>query len=136
MAPVGAADSLSTAGWTLSLVGSLDEREKGEVRLLSVRRIALLSVLLGSTLLVSIGPARAVVGGTADTGNTFSSVGLLEVQFEPGEWFGICSGTLIREDVVLTAAQSNLVLWLPLAVLPGAVLLCGILVVANRRRLK
>jgi hypothetical protein len=72
---------------------------------LSVRRIALLSVLLGTALLLSIGPARAVVGGTADTGNTFSSVGLLEVQFEPNEWFGICSGTLIREDVVLTAAH-------------------------------
>ena len=73
------------------------------MRLLSVRRIALLSVLLCTALLVSIGPARAVVGGTADTGSTFSSVGLLEVQFEPNEWFGICSGTLIREDVVLTA---------------------------------
>jgi hypothetical protein len=37
--------------------------------------------------------------------------------------------------IILTSAQSSLVLWLPLAVLPGAVLLCGILVVMNRRRL-
>ena len=72
---------------------------------MSVRRIATLSILLGSALLLSIGPARAVVGGTADTDNLFESVGLLEVQFEPGEWFGICSGTLIEEDVVLTAAH-------------------------------
>jgi len=28
------------------------------------------------------------------------------------------------------------VLWLPLAVLPGAVLVCGIMVVVRRRRLK
>ena len=41
-----------------------------------------------------------------------------------------------QNPIILTSAQSNLVLWLPLAVLPGAVLLCGIMVVVNRRRQK
>jgi hypothetical protein len=36
---------------------------------------------------------------------------------------------------MLTSAQSTLVLWLPLVVLPGAVLVCGIMVVVHRRRL-
>ena len=27
------------------------------------------------------------------------------MQFEPGEWFGICSGTLIEEDIIRTAAH-------------------------------
>ncbi|HXJ80546.1 MAG TPA: hypothetical protein VMS64_17945, partial [Candidatus Methylomirabilis sp.] len=39
-----------------------------------------------------------------------------------------------QNPIMLTSAQSNLVLWLPLAVLPGAVLFCGIMVVVRRRR--
>ena len=39
-----------------------------------------------------------------------------------------------QNPIVLTSAQSNLVLWLPLAVLPGAVLICGLMVNARRRR--
>ena len=40
-----------------------------------------------------------------------------------------------QNPIILTSAQSNIVLWLPLAVLPGAVLFCGIMAVARRRRL-
>jgi ABC-type uncharacterized transport system involved in gliding motility auxiliary subunit len=39
-----------------------------------------------------------------------------------------------QNPVVLTSAQSNVVLGLPLLVLPGAVLICGIAVVMQRRR--
>ena len=39
-----------------------------------------------------------------------------------------------QNPVVLTSGQSNLVLGLPLLVLPGAVLLCGIAVIMQRRR--
>jgi hypothetical protein len=50
------------------------------------------------------GPAGAVVGGQSDTSNIYANVGLLQVQFE-GEWFDFCSGTLVAENVVLTAAH-------------------------------
>jgi Trypsin len=56
-------------------------------------------------LLLAVAPAGAVVGGQSDLGNTYSNVGQLEGQFAPGQWFGFCSGTLIRSDVVLTAAH-------------------------------
>jgi len=39
-----------------------------------------------------------------------------------------------QNPIVLTSAQSNLVLWLPLAILPGAVVICGVMVMARRRR--
>jgi Trypsin len=68
------------------------------------RSTAIVLASLASLVLFAF-PASAVVGGTADTDNIYESVGLLEVQFEPDEWFGICSGTLIEPDVVLTAAH-------------------------------
>ncbi len=40
-----------------------------------------------------------------------------------------------QNPVMLTSAQANIVFWLPLVVLPGAVLICGIIVVVRRRRL-
>jgi hypothetical protein len=58
-----------------------------------------------SALLLAVGPAVAVVGGQSDLTNTYSNVGQLEGQFAPGQWFGFCSGTLIRPNVVLTAAH-------------------------------
>jgi hypothetical protein len=48
--------------------------------------------------------AGAVIGGTSDLSNTFQSVGVLQLQ-DDGEWFDFCSGTLVAEDVVLTAAH-------------------------------
>jgi Trypsin len=55
-------------------------------------------------LFVTATPAGAVVGGTDDTANHFENVGMLQLRIED-EWFGFCSGTLVAEDVVLTAAH-------------------------------
>ena len=91
------------------------------------------------------GKARIVVVGTAD----FASNQFLGAQGNRDFFLNVVSWLAEQEDlisirpkdtrqnpIVLTSAQSNLVLWLPLAVLPGAVLMCGIMVVVHRRRLK
>ena len=88
--------------------------------------------------------SRLVVVGTAD----FASNQFLGAQGNRDFFLNVVSWLAEQEDLisirpkntrqspmVLTSAQSNLVLWLPLAVLPGAVLVCGIMVVMNRRRL-
>ena len=49
-------------------------------------------------------PAGAVIKGTSDTANKYANVGVLQLNVE-GEWFDFCSGTLVRADVVLTAAH-------------------------------
>jgi hypothetical protein len=54
---------------------------------------------------LAVGPAGAVVGGTSDTANTYSNVGVLQLQVQPNTWFDFCSGTLVRPNVVLTAAH-------------------------------
>jgi ABC-type uncharacterized transport system involved in gliding motility auxiliary subunit len=87
--------------------------------------------------------ARLVVVGTAD----FASNQFLGVQGNRDFFLNVVSWLAEEEDlisirardtkqnpVVLTSGQSNLVLGLPLLVLPGAVLLCGIVVVMQRRR--
>ncbi len=87
--------------------------------------------------------ARLVVVGTAD----FASNQFLGAQGNRDFFLNVVSWLADEEDllavrpkdskqnpIVLTSAQSNLVLWLPLAVLPGAVLLCGLMVNARRRR--
>jgi ABC-type uncharacterized transport system involved in gliding motility auxiliary subunit len=89
--------------------------------------------------------ARIVVVGTAD----FASNQFLGAQGNRDFFLNVVSWLAEQEDqisirpkdtrqnpIILTSAQSNLVLWLPLAVLPGAVLICGIMVVIHRRRLK
>lgn len=55
-------------------------------------------------VLLVAGPAGTVIGGTDDTANRYANVGVLQLQIE-GEWFDFCSGTLVRPDVVLTAAH-------------------------------
>jgi hypothetical protein len=50
------------------------------------------------------GQAAAIIGGIDDLENRFESVGALQLQSD-GEWFDFCSGTLVREDVVLTSAH-------------------------------
>ena len=88
--------------------------------------------------------ARLVVVGTAD----FASNQFFRAQGNPDFFLNSVSWLAEEEDVlsvrpkdtkqnpiVLNSAQSSLVLWLPLAVLPGAVLLCGIMMNARRRRL-
>jgi V8-like Glu-specific endopeptidase len=69
-------------------------------------RIATTLVLAAATTLVLlvVAPAGAVIGGTADTANQYENVGVLQLQVE-GDWFDFCSGTLVRADVVLTAAH-------------------------------
>ena len=55
-------------------------------------------------LVVWVARADAVVGGQEDTSNSYANVGNWQIQFQ-GEWFGLCTGTLVAEDVVLTAAH-------------------------------
>jgi ABC-type uncharacterized transport system involved in gliding motility auxiliary subunit len=87
--------------------------------------------------------ARMVVVGTAD----FASNQFLGAQGNKDFFLNIVSWLAEEEDllsvrpkdtkqnpIVLTSAQSNLVLWLPLAILPGAVVICGMMVMARRRR--
>jgi ABC-type uncharacterized transport system involved in gliding motility auxiliary subunit len=87
--------------------------------------------------------ARLVVVGTAD----FASNQFLGAQGNRDFFLNIVSWLAEEEDlisirakdpkqnpVVLTSGQSNLVLGLPLLVLPGAVLICGIAVIMQRRR--
>jgi ABC-type uncharacterized transport system involved in gliding motility auxiliary subunit len=87
--------------------------------------------------------ARIVVVGTAD----FASNQFLGAQGNRDFFLNVVSWLAEEEDlisirakdpkqnpVVLTSGQSNLVLGLPLLVLPGAVLLCGIAVIMQRRR--
>jgi ABC-type uncharacterized transport system involved in gliding motility auxiliary subunit len=87
--------------------------------------------------------ARIVVVGTAD----FASNQFLGAQGNRDFFLNIVSWLAEEEDlisirakdpkqnpVVLTSGQSRLVLGLPILVLPGAVLLCGIAVIMQRRR--
>lgn len=87
--------------------------------------------------------ARIVVVGTAD----FASNQFLGAQGNRDFFLNVVSWLAEEEDlisirakdpkqnpVVLTSGQSRLVLGLPLLVLPGAVLICGIGVILQRRR--
>ena len=56
-----------------------------------------------AALLVSA-PAGAVIGGTSDTANHYANVGALQLHIG-SDWFDFCSGTLIRPNVVITAAH-------------------------------
>jgi Trypsin len=68
------------------------------------RRTAMLAATAAAVLLLAAGPAGAVLKGTTDTANRFANVGVLQLNVD-GEWFDFCSGTLVRTDVVLTAAH-------------------------------
>jgi Trypsin len=71
----------------------------------SIRDAARLAVAAaGVALVLSAGPAGAVVGGTDDTANRYANVGVLQLRVG-ANWFDFCSGTLVRPDVVLTAAH-------------------------------
>src|SRR5262245_28857210 len=59
----------------------------------------------GCAAFVIVGAAGAVIGGADDRGSRFANVGLLQFQRAPGQWAGICTGTLVAADVVLTAAH-------------------------------
>ena len=68
---------------------------------LSARALALAACF--AVLLVP-SPAGAVIDGTEDTTNVYDNVGLWQLKFQ-GQWFGFCTGTLVAENVVLTAAH-------------------------------
>jgi hypothetical protein len=69
-------------------------------------RLAAVVAIAAGALLTSTwptGPSGAITGGTEDTANTYSNVGLV-VFYQPDGRFR-CSGTLIAPRVVLTAAH-------------------------------
>jgi hypothetical protein len=67
-----------------------------------VRLVAVATIAAGA-LLTMAWPSDAITGGTEDTANTYSNVGLI-VFYQPDGRFR-CSGTLIAPRVVLTAAH-------------------------------
>jgi len=73
-----------------------------------MRSIRDATTLVGAAVAVFVllvaGPAGAVIGGTDDTENVYENAGVLQLQVG-SDWFDFCSGTLIRADVVLTAAH-------------------------------
>lgn len=70
-----------------------------------MRRLSLLlSLLLASISLGVVAPAQAVTDGTLDNG-AHPYVGLMVAQDEDGEPLWRCTGTLIEEDLFLTAGH-------------------------------
>jgi hypothetical protein len=69
-----------------------------------IRSAVTLAAAVAVSVLLVAGPAGAVIGGTTDTANRFANVGVLQLNVD-GEWSDFCSGTLVRPDVVLTAAH-------------------------------
>src|SRR5829696_2632396 len=66
--------------------------------------VAVIAAIAGvAALLTATLPASAITGGTEDTANTYSNVGLV-VFYQPDGRFR-CSGTLVAPQVVLTAAH-------------------------------
>jgi hypothetical protein len=70
-------------------------------------RSALRPIVVAATAVIALiaitAPAGAITGGTEDTGNTYSNVGMV-VFYQPDGRFR-CSGTLIAPRVFLTAAH-------------------------------
>jgi hypothetical protein len=67
-------------------------------------RKAMTVVVLAAAALVAASGLQAITFGQLDTTNRFPQVGGLVAEFD-GEKFLICSGTLIEEDVFLTASH-------------------------------
>jgi len=71
----------------------------------SIRGVAMVIMAVAAVVVFLVAaPAGAVIGGTDDTDNVHENVGVLQLQVG-SDWFDFCSGTLIRPDVVLTAAH-------------------------------
>ena len=64
---------------------------------------ALSSAALGLALVAPAGPAAASTGGTIDTANTYSGVGMIAFYDDGGRYR--CSATLVSPTVLLTAAH-------------------------------
>src|SRR5919106_807117 len=71
---------------------------------MSIARHLAAGATIACLLLLAVAPAGAVVDGQEDTANTYDNVGNWQLQIE-GQWFGFCSGTLVADGVVLTAAH-------------------------------
>ncbi|HUG38079.1 MAG TPA: DUF4350 domain-containing protein [Candidatus Limnocylindrales bacterium] len=87
--------------------------------------------------------ARVVVLGTASIASNYylGAQGNRDFVLNVVSWLAEEEGLLsIRAKdtkaapIILTGSQSQLVFWLPVVVLPGALVVCGILVMARRRR--
>lgn len=84
-------------------------------------KIGLLGILCALVFLLWIIPASAITWGNVDTGNDYPHVGFMGVSVN-GVPFGGCSGTLIDENVVLTAGHCvETVLSLEQLLPPGSV---------------
>ena len=68
-----------------------------------MRRAALVAAALGLVSLMAAPSGVAITGGSEDTNNNYSNVGLV-VFYQP-EGLGFCSGTRITPTVVLTAGH-------------------------------
>lgn len=66
-------------------------------------RTVAVTVFVAAALVAAITPAPAITGGTEDTANTYSNVGMV-VFYQPDGRFR-CSGTLVAPRVVVTAAH-------------------------------
>jgi Trypsin len=71
-------------------------------------RLRLQAVLVGLVALLAVGlvaptPAGAITGGTVDSGNKYSNVGLIVFYTSEGRFR--CSATLVTKTVLLTAAH-------------------------------
>lgn len=73
------------------------------IRIRSALRPIVVSTTAVIALLAVTAPAGAITGGTEDSGNTYSNVGMV-VFYQPDGRFR-CSGTLIAPRVFLTAAH-------------------------------
>ena len=73
------------------------------IRIRSALRPLVVSATAVFALLALTAPAGAITGGTEDSGNTYSNVGMV-VFYQPDGRFR-CSGTLIAPRVFLTAAH-------------------------------
>lgn len=69
----------------------------------NILRSLVASLIAVTAILAMPSPAVAITGGTEDTANTYSNVGMI-VFYQPDGRFR-CSGTLIAPQVVLTAAH-------------------------------
>lgn len=68
------------------------------------RGTTLVAAVAAAGVLLLAAPAGAVIGGTSDTSNQYANVGVLQLHVG-NDWFDFCSGTLVRPNVVLTAAH-------------------------------
>ena len=70
----------------------------------SVRRLLLVLLFALPSSLISVASAAAVVGGTV-TSRDFPHMAAMEFRQADGDWTFVCGASLVRSDVVLTAAH-------------------------------